>query len=164
MRVAEAEFGFRMKTALPKRDRPYELGEVVDAVASMHPTIEIPDSRYRDFAAVGAPQLIADDACAWWLMIGPASPGSWRERDLSQAKVDAFRNGVQESTGSGSKVLDDPRLALTWVANELITYGKGLAAGDIVTTGTCIVPVAIAPGDVVRADFGDLGVLEVECR
>jgi 2-keto-4-pentenoate hydratase len=96
--------------------------------------------------------------------VGPASPASWRERDLSQTKVDAFLNGAHETTGAGSNVLDDPRLALTWVANELITYGDGLRAGDIVTTGTCIVPVPIAPGDVVRADFGDLGVVEVECR
>jgi 2-keto-4-pentenoate hydratase len=163
MRVAEAEFGFRMQTALPPRERPYRVDEVVDAVASMHPTIEIPDSRYRDFASVGAPQLIADAACAWWLMVGPATPGSWRERDLSQAAVKGFLNGRHETTGTGSNVLDDPRIALTWVANELITFGEGLRAGDIVTTGTCIVPLKIAPGDVVRADFGDLGELEVEC-
>lgn len=29
-------------------------------------------------------------------------------------------------------------VALTWIANELATYGEGLRAGEIVTTGTCV--------------------------
>jgi 2-keto-4-pentenoate hydratase len=36
-------------------------------------------------------------------------------------------------------------------------FGEGLRAGDIVTTGTCVTPVPVAPGDAVRADFGDFG-------
>jgi 2-keto-4-pentenoate hydratase len=54
-------------------------------------------------------------------------------------------------------VLGDPRIALAWIANELRTFGDGLRAGDIVTTGTCVPPVPIAPGDCVRADFGVFG-------
>jgi 2-keto-4-pentenoate hydratase len=30
-----------------------------------------------------------------------------------------------------------------------------------VTTGTCVIPVAIKPGDRFRADFGELGAVEV---
>ena len=60
MRVAEAEFAFRLKRSLPARERVYGVQEVLDAVESLHPAIEIPDSRYDDFAGVGAPQLIAD--------------------------------------------------------------------------------------------------------
>ncbi len=62
MRVAEIEFAFRFGRQLPPRPSPYEIAEVMDAVASLHPAIEIPDSRYDDFCAVGAPQLIADNA------------------------------------------------------------------------------------------------------
>jgi len=32
-----------------------------------------------------------------------------------------------------------------------------LAAGQIVTTGTCLVPLAVEPGDRVVADFGAIG-------
>jgi 2-keto-4-pentenoate hydratase len=46
MKVIEAEFAFRMGRDLPPRKTPYSLEEVVAAVASMHPAIEIPDSRY----------------------------------------------------------------------------------------------------------------------
>jgi len=59
MRVAEAEFAFRMGRDLPPRDDDYSVDDVVDAVGTLHPAIEIPDSRYDDFTVVGAPQLIA---------------------------------------------------------------------------------------------------------
>src|SRR5262249_9559293 len=58
MRVIEAEFAFRFARDLPPRERAYDVGEVLDAVASLHPAIEIPDSRYADFAHAGEFQLI----------------------------------------------------------------------------------------------------------
>src|SRR5436190_1772814 len=64
MKVAEMEFAFRMAADLPPRPAPYNQGEVMGCVASLHPAIEIPDSRYHDFTLVGAAQLIADNACA----------------------------------------------------------------------------------------------------
>jgi 2-keto-4-pentenoate hydratase len=134
----------------------------MDAVESLHPAIEIPDSRYEDFATVGAPQLIADCACAFWLAIGKAAENDWRQLDLSAHQVQTYLNGDPAAAGVGANVLRDPRLALTWLANELRTYGTGLRAGDWVTTGTCITPVAIAPGDRFRADFGALGAVGVQ--
>ncbi len=162
MKVAEAEFAFRMKAPLPKRERAYRLDEVLDAVESIHPAIEIPDSRYSEFVKVGAPQLIADNACACWFVLGPPASVSWRDRSLAKHRVKAFRNNSQARDGSGANVLDDPALALTWIANELRTFADGLRGGDIVTTGTCVAPFGIAPGDRIRADFGDLGEVSAE--
>jgi len=161
MRVAEAEFAFRMGAHLPKRAKSYGVSEVVDAVASLHPAIEVPDSRYEDFTRVGAAQLIADVACACWFVIGPATRADWRAIDLAEHSVAAYRNGALAGEGSGANVLGDPRRALAWVANELCTYGDGLRAGDVVMTGTCVTPVPVCAGDSVRADFGAFGVLEV---
>lgn len=157
MNVAEAEFAFRMASALPKRPDPFEVGEVVDAVASVHPAIEVPDSRYHDFARVGGPQLIADTACACWFVLGAAARIDWRELDLAGHRVVAHRNGAAAREGSGANVLGDPRVALTWIANELRQFAEGLKAGDVVITGTCLAPVPVAPGDFVRMDFGNLG-------
>ena len=160
MRVAEAEFAFRFAQALPKRDAPYTVTEVLAAVESLHPAIEIPDSRYHDFVRVGAPQLIADDACASWFLLGAPTSADWRTYDLVTHTVDAYKNGALAATGSGVNVLGDPRVALTWMVNELCTYGAGMRAGDFVTTGTCIVPLPIAAGDQLRFDFGAFGVIE----
>ena len=62
---------------------------------------------------------------------------------------------------AAAAAVSDPRLALTWLVNELSELGVTLKAGEIVTTGTCIVPLPIAPGDLVRADFGLLGEVSV---
>src|SRR6188768_322585 len=78
MNVAEAEFAFRMARALPRRGTPYTVDEVMAAVASLHPAIEVPDSRYRVFTKAGGPQLIADTACACWFVIGQAAEIDWR--------------------------------------------------------------------------------------
>ena len=164
MRVAEVEFAFRMARALPPRDAPYTVDETMDAVASLHPSVEVPDSRYLDFARVGAAQLIADCACACWLVVGEATRDDWRARDLSRSPVRASVGGRVVAEGSGAAALGDPRAALAWIANELRVHGPGLAAGDVVTTGTCVVPVAVAPGDDFVADYGPIGSLEVPLR
>src|SRR5436309_8438486 len=44
----ECEIGFRLNQALPQQAQPYSRDEVLLA-ASLHPTIEIVDSRYQDF-------------------------------------------------------------------------------------------------------------------
>ncbi len=160
MRVAEAEFAFRFRKPLPARHDPFSLDEVMDAVESLHPAIEVPDSRYTDFLTVGAPQLIADTACACWVMFGPAADDGWRDRDMAGHAVRAYRNGEGAGEGSGAHVLGDPRVALTWLANELRTFGDGLRAGEMVITGTCLPPVALTPGDRVRMDFGTMGTIE----
>ena len=160
MRVGEAEFAFRFARDLSPRAKAYTLDEVLDAVSSLHPTIEIPDSRFDDFAGVGAAQLIADNACACWLIVGSAAR-TWRDVDLSTHAVGGFMDGTLLVEGSGANVLGDPRVALAWMVNERCEFGDGVKAGELVTTGTCITPVALAPGHHFRADFGALGELEV---
>ena len=161
MRVAEVELAFRLGADLPPRAQPYGVDEAMAAVATLHPAIEIPDSRYRDFCAVGAPQLIADDACAHLFVLGPPASVPWRDRDLAAHEVSAVVEGKSRHAGRGANVLGDPRIALTWLANELSGLGVGLAAGQVVTTGTCVVPVAVVPGDRFVASFGDFGRLAV---
>jgi 2-keto-4-pentenoate hydratase len=157
MRVVEPEFAFRMARDLAPRPAPYAIDEVMDAVATLHPALEVPDSRYADFTKAGAAQLIADNACAHEFVLGPATTAAWRTIDLARHRVQATIPGKLEREGVGSNVLEDPRRALTWIVNELSGIGVTLKAGQVVTTGTCAVPLPIEPGDAVRADYGVLG-------
>jgi 2-keto-4-pentenoate hydratase len=162
MRVAEAEFAFRMARDLLPRDEPYTQGEVLAAVAALHLAIEVPDSRYTDFTSVGAAQLIADNACGHQFVLGPEAPASWRNLDLAVHRVTGRIGTRLERDGIGGNVLGDPRIALTWLANELSRHGMTLAKGQIVTTGTCLVPLEITAGDKVSVDFGALGRMTME--
>ena len=160
MRVAEAELVFRFARDLPPKPTPYSLNEVMAAVDGVLPGIEVPDSRYDDFCVVGDAQLIAENACAAWFILGKGPAIDWREVDLVRHSVRVYRNGILAQEGTGAMVLGDPKIALEWIANELSALGTGLRAGDIVTTGTVVTPVRIEPGDAIHCDFGVLGTLD----
>ena len=160
MRVVELEFAFRLARDLPPRGHAYSTDEVMVSVASLHAAIEIPDSRFLDFSSVGPAQLIADSACAGLFVWGSEAASDWRTIDLAAHPVSLSLNGVQAGEGCGANVLGDPRIALTWLANELTVRAGGLKAGRIVTTGTCIQPTEITPGARVLGDFGSLGTVE----
>jgi len=164
MCAAEAEFAFRMARDLPPRAKPYEAAEVVAAAGSLHPAIEIPDSRYEDFVKAGEAQLIADDACAHLFVLGPAAPESWRGVDLAAHKATCRIEGGLVREGGGANVLGDPRVALAWLVNELSRQGATLEAGQVVTTGACVQPLDVKPGDEVIAEFGALGRVSVRFR
>ena len=156
MKVAEAEFAFRMGRDLPPRPHPYSVDEVLAAVSTLHPAIEVPDSRFDDFTIVGAPQLIADNACAHQFVLGPAADVDWRALDLVEHRATGMA-GELTREGKGANVLGDPRIALAWLANELSGLGLTLKAGEVVTTGTCLVPLPVQAGVDVSMDFGVLG-------
>ena len=166
MKVAETEMAFVLATDLPARASAYAQDEVTAAVASLHPSIEIPNSRFAEFTQAGEAQLLADNACAHQFILGPRAPQGWQSLDLSTHPVTArvtHRNGRHwERQGSGAAVLGDPRIALTWLVNELRAQGIGLLAGQFVTTGTCMVPLELVEGDTVEADFGVLGRLGMQ--
>lgn len=161
MKVAELEFAFKMGRDLHPRAQPYTQNEVLAAVESLHPAIELPDSRFLHFEQAGLAQLIADNACAHRFVLGPAATADWRSLDLASHRGCMFRNRTVAEKGVGSNVLGDPRIALTWLANELSAHGETLKAGQIVTTGTCVKPVAIAQGEYFEGDLGVLGRVSV---
>ena len=160
MRVGEPEFAFRMATDLPPRPAPYTVREVLDAVDTLHPAIEIPDSRFADFVRAGAAQIIADNACAHLFVLGAPTAANWRARDLVEERPVITLRG-QRYVGHGKNVLGDPRIALAWLANELRALGLTLRAGEVVTTGTCHPPLPVQSGDLFEADFGALGKVSV---
>ena len=164
MKVGEAEFAFRMAIDLPPRGTPYGVDEVLVSVGALYPAIELPDSRFIDFAKVGAASLIADNACAHEFILGDEVKNDWRGLDLAQHRVSVNCNGAPNCEGVGSNVLGDPRIALAWIANELNTYGLMLRAGETITTGTCVVPFALEPGKRYSADFGVLGSVNIVCE
>ncbi len=161
MRVAEPEFAFRFGRDLPPRAEPYAAGEVMGAVSSLHLTLELPDSRFADFASAGGPALIADNACAHDLVVGPAVATDWRTLTLAAHRVSANVAGRYRREGGGANVLGDPCAALAWLVNELSGLGIGVRRGELVTTGACVKPMEIVEGDRVMADFGALGSVRV---
>lgn len=160
MMVMEAEFAFQMAKDLPATGVDWTREQVADAVLGVMAGIEVVDSRYDSWTTMGAPSLIADNACHGAWIHGPLVT-DWRGIDLAAQKVRLVINGKLKDEGSGAAVLGHPLNALTWLANALNARGLGLKAGDCITTGVTTDIYLASAGDRVEADFGPVGHVEL---
>lgn len=159
--LAETEFSFRMASALPAVEAPFDLARVVEAVGALIPSIELADTRFADWQKVAPLDAVADNAVgSHW--VGGAPREDFRAFDLAALEVSTRVNGRHASRGVGANVIGSPLEALRWLANELARMGRGLEAGEIITTGCCMDILELSTGDVVEADFGPLGGVRVE--
>ena len=129
------------------------------------PGIEIVDSRFDDWTTIGAPSLIADNAChaAW---VKGRLTTDWRGLDLAAQPVQLAVHGPDKISklhreGCGRAVLGHPLNALAWLANRLSAQGRSLRAGQYVTTGVTMEVYMGEAGDSIHADFGPLGVIDL---
>lgn len=157
MRVAECEIVFGLGSDLPARAQPYTRAEVLAAVRSLHPGIEVPDSRFLAFERAGEAQLIADCACSNDMVLGAAVPADERLGALPTLLVQAQVSDGRSPQGVGSNVLGDPVEALVWLVNEITSAGQRIEPGQFVTTGACVPPIPVQPGQDLQADFGWIG-------
>ncbi|MEQ9556713.1 MAG: fumarylacetoacetate hydrolase family protein [Rhodospirillales bacterium] len=160
--AVEGEFAFRLSADLPARDSAYTEAEVRAAVDRVAGAIEVVGRRFEGGPEGGAmlPLLVADGGVNVALILGTAKPFT-PDMDFRDHGVVMRINGAERGRGVGSMALGDPLNSLLWLVNGLSRRGRGLTAGQWVSTGTCTGIEAAAPGDRAQADFGDLGVVEV---
>lgn len=157
MPAVEGEFAFMMGEPLPPRPRPYSRDEVAGAVAAVAGAIEVVGTRFAG-GLTGKGRLLttADGGVNIALATGPWRH-DWQTFDLPTHRVQMLVNGRKMGEGPGSRALGDPMNVLVWLANQQSRLGRGLHAGEIVSTGTCTGLDPVGPGDQVIADFGPLG-------
>jgi len=156
LRVVEPEVSFVLRDGLPPRAEPYALREVLAAVESVHPALEVADPRLPNGLAQPLPWLIADGGINDAFVLG-AGVAPLAADEYALLQVRAQHNGAWVTSGSGANALGSPAAVLTWLAHHLPTLGLELRAGDIVTTGLLTGVIMCQPGDHVMADFAALG-------
>jgi 2-keto-4-pentenoate hydratase len=156
----ETEIAVRLAAPLRRRVRPYEMGEVAEAVGSIMAAIELVDDRYEDFRTMGAPLMIADNAFDAGSVLG--SPiQDWRTIPLDRLRARTFIDGRLVVEAMSSELMGHPLAALTWLANHLSNLGRGLEAGCFVSLGS-ITPVQwVREPCTARIDVEGLGSVEV---
>jgi 2-keto-4-pentenoate hydratase len=159
VRCAEAEFAFEMAEDVPA-GQAFTAETIKKYIGAVLPSIEIVDHRYHDWKTVGAPSLLADNAIhGAWIVGEPYA--DWAAIDFSRHPTSLTINRMRTLTGSGAAVLGNPLTVVAWLANELPKFGRRLSRGDRVTTGvTTDIYLAVA-GDHLRADFGQIGSVEL---
>jgi 2-keto-4-pentenoate hydratase len=154
----ECEIGFRLNQALAPREKPYSRDEVL-AAASLHPTIEIVDSRYQDFRSLDRLQVLADNFSNGALVYGAAASG-WHGMDLVHPPIEVTADGKSFAECSGLRA-GDPIGLLVELVNYAAKQRGGMLAGTFVTTGTHTGMVFTERGVTIRAEYGPLGRVEV---
>lgn len=161
MRGIEAEIAFRMGLDLPPRDHAYTRDEVIAAIASAHPAIELLESAFADPDKTDRLSVIGDLQVNGGFVYGPALDG-WIAVPLAQESVTVSVDGAIrfEGTASNSAGTDLLRL-VTWLANEGSVRTRGLHAGDWITTGSWSGKSPASEGSTAEIRFSSFGTVIV---
>jgi 2-keto-4-pentenoate hydratase len=149
----EVEVGFILADDLPGAGCTED--DVLAATAAFAPSIELIDTRIKDWK-IALCDTIADNASSAGWVLGPqrVSP-----KDIDIKTIDAVltRNGEVVAEGRSDAVLGNPVTAVAWLARKVDSFGVRLRAGDIVLPGSCTRAIDARPGDDFVADFAGLG-------
>ncbi|HEX3954645.1 MAG TPA: 2-keto-4-pentenoate hydratase [Stellaceae bacterium] len=154
----ECEIGFRVNQPLPYRSAPYSRTEVLASV-TMHPTIEVVDSRYVDFRSLDRLHILADNYSNGGLVFGAAASG-WENADLVHPPIEVTADGKHFADCTGLRA-SDPISMLLALVNFVSKHRGGCPAGIFVTTGTHTGLILTEPGVKIAADYGPFGHVEV---
>ncbi len=152
----EVELAFVMGATL--KGPNVRVYDVLRATEFVTPALEIID--YRTEVPRAITDTIADNAAAAALVVGGRTIRPM-DVDIRWVGATLSKNGVIEESGVSAAVMGHPAAGIAWLANKLAPHGAGLEAGQIVLAGSFTRPVAVAPGDVIHADYGPLGAIGV---
>ncbi len=151
----EAEIAFTIGHDLPPRAQPYTREEIVGAMATAHPVIELLDSRYIAVDAVDPFSNLADCQSHYALIVGPGR-SDWHGVDFDAETVEQYVDGALQKTGRGNPGGDMVRL-VQWAANTGTVWAGGLKKGQVVTCGSWTGKAAVAAKADVRVHFPSFG-------
>jgi 2-oxo-hept-3-ene-1,7-dioate hydratase len=155
----EAELAFVLRRPLSGPD--CAIFDVLDACDYVVPALEVLDTRVQRVDPEGKAtrkivDTIADNAANAALVLG-GRPFRPLDTDLRWVAALVYRNGQLEETGVAAGVLNHPANGVAWLANKLHAHGVQLEPGQVVLSGSFILPIEARKGDTFHADYGPFG-------
>jgi 2-keto-4-pentenoate hydratase len=161
-RNCECEFAFQLGMDFPVRDQAYTEADARAGIETLFPALEIGDTVFLDwYGASGYFGSCLDNGGGAAFVEG-TKIADWQEVDLVQGGMDVYLNGWYVKSGKGVLAMGHPVTSLTWMLNWAREHGRPIAASEVISTGTCTGHLFAAPGDLVMADFGQLGTVNVK--
>jgi 2-keto-4-pentenoate hydratase len=149
-RDVESEIAFVLAQDLPPRDTPYTRDEIVAAIGSCHPGIEVLQSRFADARQADQLSNLADLIRHGAYVTGTPIPG-WEHIDFSHVTVtQAIGEDVQHARGNPA---GDMMRLVQWLANTGAVWAGGLRAGQVITTGSWTGSTPAPEADHVISEF-----------
>jgi len=160
--LIECEFFVTLGAALPWRERPWTLDEVKAAVRTVHAGIEVAECRFPNANLPPLPAVLADGAASGRYVYGDEI-ADWRD-GLADMDVVLETNGKVRRTGSGREVMGDPLVPLLWLAETLRARGLGLAADEMISTGSTTGMLPVSSDSDAVARFGPTACVRIAFR
>ncbi|GAB7537746.1 2-keto-4-pentenoate hydratase [Burkholderia sp. 3C] len=159
----ELEIGFRFGRRFAPRAERYTEDEVLAAIASMVPTIEVVTSRWAGWPEVDRFAQLADLQNHGALIVGEPVPYDAAYPFVSPALSFSFAGERAAPAATGSNPAVDPRRLLTWLVNHsTVERGIAVTPEQIVTTGSYIGMVFPAGPGLAEGRFDGLPPIRLE--
>lgn len=157
-RLVECEIAFRMniKAWLSQPE-----ADATSFIESVHPAFELPESRFEKIGGAGTAALVADYGAAGYAVLGPGIDFAEFDTAGFDIGVQLFLNGALQNTGDTSALVMEPLDLLRSQMNRFAHYKNLEEVGDYILLGSLTPPQHVSPNDVVRAEFGRLGSVEI---
>lgn len=142
---------------------PLRMGELAANMVLCAPAFEFPQCRFAALGAHGPEALVADNGAAGFLAIG-SSVEMAEINTLDDLITTLFVNDTARASGGPGALLMNPLDLFADHVNRMTARGYTISAGQSVLTGSLTPFVPISVGETLRADFGPLGMLEMETQ
>ena len=159
--LVEVELAFRATEDLRPDDRLDDLMHKTTVAGAL----EVPDSRFADwFPDLSKYNVMTDCAVGGLVVYGQEHPTASLFKNVDElATVNAqlFLGDRKLDEGVSREVLDNPLYSLQWLVKKLASQGKVFRQGQLVSSGTFVLPPKLVQGHwLVRFDHG-LGNVEL---
>ena len=141
-------------------DRAIDEREAAEAIASLHPAIEIIGFRFRNGRSLGPVGMIMDYGANGALVLGPAAKAG--VDDYDGLALDVRINGATIANRAPPPPETGLARLLSWFSAHVTARGHSLRTGDVITTGSQAGMLEYQPGDRIEADFGSAGIAAVQ--
>ncbi|NHO33074.1 2-keto-4-pentenoate hydratase [Acetobacter fallax] len=155
-RGVEAEIAWRFSQGVTGPAENITRTAVMDAIGSVHPVIELVDTRFAEPGSQHPLVHLADQQNHGALIVGPAIK-SWRSHDPLSEPVTMRIDHRKVLSRTGGNAAGDPMRLLLWLARHAAQRGLPIEAGTIVTTGSVTGTQFVPHRTHVSAEFGTLG-------
>lgn len=161
----ESEFAFRFRAAVPVRAEPWTRAELTPLI-EFHPGLEIAGTRFTPNTGgrkVTTRDAIADNGTGGGYVVG-SGIADWQGIDFAGMPIEARIDGGEPLHTYTGEFRRDAVDILVETVNGLSERGIGMAAGDLLSTGSLTLPTLLRRGQTYTARFGDLMTVSVAAR
>ncbi|WP_427005434.1 2-keto-4-pentenoate hydratase [Pseudarthrobacter sp. H2] len=136
------------------------IADVINAIDYAVPSIEIIDSRVKNWA-IGLADTLADNGSTGAIILG-GTPRRVTDLNLRDTRGVLKFNDREVISGTTGNILGNPLAAVAWLVNRLADYGVEFEAGQVILSGSCLQAVPMKETGRWSGTFEGWGTIEFD--